>query len=139
MNVKRFISACVAVFIFIFLFDWLFHGVILAGIYAWTPELWRTEEAMYSLFQWLVIGQILFSVMISFIFVKGYENRVGRMRLKNTKLNAPDIVIENTYAKNKRGKAKFPGCEKCKYYEECDGVWESYVELYGLKEFRPMK
>jgi hypothetical protein len=75
MNVKRFIPACVVVFVFIFFFEWLFHGVILAGIYAWTPQLWRTEEAMLGLFQWLVIGQILFSIMISFIFVKGYEDR----------------------------------------------------------------
>ena len=75
MNIKRFIPACIVVFIFIFFFEWLFHGVILAGIYAWTPALWRTEQEMFGLFQWLVIGQILFSVMISFIFVKGYENR----------------------------------------------------------------
>ncbi|MCI0400230.1 MAG: hypothetical protein L0Y67_05145 [Gammaproteobacteria bacterium] len=75
MNMKRFVIACGAVFIFIFVYEWLFHGVLLRELYAQMPTLWRAEAEMHGYFHWLVIGQLWLAVLFCLIFVKGYENK----------------------------------------------------------------
>ncbi len=41
---------------------------------------------------------------------------------------------------NKRGvlKTKFPDCGRCGHEARCEGVWKSYVQIYGFDEFRPL-
>ncbi|MEE8513733.1 MAG: hypothetical protein V3S73_03305 [Gammaproteobacteria bacterium] len=75
MNMKRFLIACVVVFIFIFAYEWLFHGVLLRDLYAETPTLWRGQANMQGYLHWLHIGQLWFAVLFCLIFVKGYENK----------------------------------------------------------------
>lgn len=41
---KRFILAFIAAYVFIFFWGWLLNGVLLKGIYAETPNLWRPAE-----------------------------------------------------------------------------------------------
>ena len=64
---KRFIFAFVAAYIFIFLWGWLLNGVVLKDIYAQTPNLWRPQSEMMSLFRWIIIGQAL--VVFSFVVI----------------------------------------------------------------------
>jgi hypothetical protein len=75
MNVKGFVTAVIAVFAFIFIYEWVFHGVLLAGLYESTPQLWRTREVMPDFMIWLTLGQIAVAIMFCFIFLKGYENK----------------------------------------------------------------
>ena len=75
MNAKLFLFSCLGVFVFVFIYEWVFHGVFLEGLYQQTSHLWRTEEEMFLKFHWMVIGQLVLSVMFCFIFTKGYENR----------------------------------------------------------------
>ena len=75
MNIKRFLLATLVVFIFIVFFEWIFHGIILGEMYLTSQTLWRTEEAMQAHFIWLVIGQLLFTVMFCFIFTRGYADK----------------------------------------------------------------
>ena len=75
MNVKRFISASIAVFLFIFFYDWVFHGIYLRDLYMQTQNIWRPETEMTQYFGWVVGGQALLSVIFCAIFLKGYENR----------------------------------------------------------------
>lgn len=75
MNVQRFVIGSIVVFVYIFVYEWIFHGMLLQDMYAQTANLWRTEEEMWSKFHWLVLGQLIFAVMFCFIFTKGYENR----------------------------------------------------------------
>ena len=56
---KKFILAFIAAYIFIFLWGWLLNGVFLKDVYAETPNLWRTQSEMLSLFHWIIIGQAL--------------------------------------------------------------------------------
>ena len=63
-----------AVFIFIFFYEWIFHGVVLKETYLQTANLWRPESDMGSYFIWLTLGQILFSIIFSLFFLRGYEN-----------------------------------------------------------------
>jgi hypothetical protein len=67
---KRFIIAFIAAYIFLFVWGWLFNGVLLKDVYAETPNLWRSQSEMASLFHWIIIGQAL----IVFSFVMIYAN-----------------------------------------------------------------
>lgn len=37
------------------------------------------------------------------------------------------------------GKSKRTECSSCKYYNQCDGIWDSYVQAFGWDEFIPVK
>ena len=70
MNIKRFVAACVVVFLFGFFFDWFFHGVVMKESYAQTAHLWRTQEEMGSHFGWLVLGQLLQTILFCLIYTR---------------------------------------------------------------------
>jgi len=45
-----------------------------------------------------------------------------------------------TYGQNfGREKIKGKQCSKCKFFENCEGVWKTYVEVFGFGEFKPIK
>ena len=73
MNIKRFILASLAVFVFIFIYEWLFHGLLLKDMYTATASLWRPQGQ--CIFPAMLAGQILFPLIFTFIFTKGYENK----------------------------------------------------------------
>ena len=50
---KRFILAFIAAYVFIFAWGWLLNGVFLKDVYAETPNLWRSQSEMMSLFHWI--------------------------------------------------------------------------------------
>jgi len=64
---KRFTLAFLAAYIFLFVWGWLFNGVLLKDVYAETPNLWRSQSEMASLFHWIIIGQAL--VVFSFVMI----------------------------------------------------------------------
>src|SRR6266705_167560 len=69
---KRFILAFIAAYIFIFLWGWLLNGVLLKDIYAQTPNLWRSQSEMMSLFHWIIIGQALIVFAFVMIYASGF-------------------------------------------------------------------
>jgi hypothetical protein len=64
---KRFLLAFIAAYIFIFVWGWLLNGVLLKDVYAETPNLWRPQSEMISLFHWIILGQAL--VVFSFVMI----------------------------------------------------------------------
>jgi hypothetical protein len=75
MNWKRFIFAFVAAYIFLFLWGWLLNGMVLKDVYAETPNLWRTQSEMLSLFHWIIIGQALIVFSFVMIYASGFAGR----------------------------------------------------------------
>src|SRR2546430_11940348 len=69
---KRFILAFVAAYIFIFFWGWLLNGVLLKDIYVQTPNLWRSQSEMMSLFHWIIIGQALIVFAFVMIYASGF-------------------------------------------------------------------
>jgi hypothetical protein len=69
---KRFILAFVAAYIFLFFWGWLVNGVFLKDVYAETPNLWRTQSEMMSLFHWIIIGQALIVFSFVMIYASGF-------------------------------------------------------------------
>src|SRR5207244_3358576 len=64
---KRFILAFIAAYVFIFAWGWLLNGVFLKDVYAQTPNLWRSQSEMMTLFHWIIIGQAL--VIFAFVMI----------------------------------------------------------------------
>ncbi len=73
MNVKRFIISVLVVFLTIFVTDYIFHSILFESLYSDTSNLWRGEDEM--LMTPMVISQFGFALILSFIFMKNYENR----------------------------------------------------------------
>ncbi len=69
---KRFIIAFIAAYIFMFVWGWLLNGVLLKGVYAETPNLWRSQSEMMSLFHWIIIGQALLIFAFVAIYASGF-------------------------------------------------------------------
>src|SRR5205809_7064467 len=69
---KRFIVAFIAAYIFIFFWGWLLNGVLLKDIYTQTPNLWRSQSEMMSLFHWIIIGQVLVVFAFVMIYASGF-------------------------------------------------------------------
>src|SRR5881394_528680 len=69
---KRFILAFVAAYVFIFAWGWLLNGVFLKDVFAETPNLWRSQSEMMSLFHWIIIGQALVVFAFVSIYASGF-------------------------------------------------------------------
>ena len=73
MNIQRYCFSFVAVFIFIFLSDYLCHEFLLTELYEKTRELWRAKDEHLMVFIWL--GELGFAAVMAFIFTRHYENK----------------------------------------------------------------
>jgi hypothetical protein len=69
---KRFILAFIAAYVFLFFWGWLLNGVVLKDVYAETPNLWRSQSEMMSLFHWIIIGQALVVFAFVMIYASGF-------------------------------------------------------------------
>lgn len=67
---RPFILAFIGVFIFVFAYDWVLHGMILKDMYGATMELWRPEAEMASYFKWILVGQALSSFAITMLVAR---------------------------------------------------------------------
>ncbi len=73
MNVKRFVSASLAVYVVSLALGFLIHGVILKPTYDSLASIWRPD--MNSL-MWIVwVNGLITSVIFTYIFAKGYEGK----------------------------------------------------------------
>lgn len=71
MNMKRFMLAFVVTFAFVFLFEGLWHGVMMVPMYEATSEVWRPPAESSMAF--LILGQLLYALLISYVFTRNYE------------------------------------------------------------------
>src|SRR5438270_13997421 len=69
---KRFVFAFIAAYVFLFLWGWLLNGVFHKDVYAQTPNLWRSQSEMMSLFHWIIIGQALVVFAFVMIYASGF-------------------------------------------------------------------
>src|SRR5258707_1659960 len=71
---KRFLLAFIAAYVFVFVWGWLLNGVFLKDVYAQTPNLWRSQSEMMSLFHWMIIGQALVVFAFVMIYASGFAS-----------------------------------------------------------------
>jgi hypothetical protein len=72
MNINRFLGSAFAVFVFIFFFEYLLHGVMLMGDYTATASIWRDFSVLGTTMLLHVLVQFLFAIWITFVFTQIY-------------------------------------------------------------------
>lgn len=75
MNIKRFGLTYLAVFGFIFIFDWVFHGLILADLYKQTGYHWRDLDEMQQMMPIMLIGQLIIALVVCLVFTDAKKLR----------------------------------------------------------------
>ena len=75
MNVRRFVLASFIAFVVITLVEWIGHGYFMTTAYKATEALWRTQEAMTDLLWLGYLATIVTSLLMVFIYHKGYEGK----------------------------------------------------------------
>jgi len=78
MNWKKFFMAFIAAFIFIFLWGWLYNGVLLKDVFAEAQSLFRPRDEMMGLFHWIVIGQAGLALSFVMIYASGFAGAESR-------------------------------------------------------------
>jgi hypothetical protein len=69
---KRFITAFIVAFIFIFLWGWFYNGLLLKDVFAEAHGLFRSREEIMSLFYWIVISQAGLAFTFVLIYASGF-------------------------------------------------------------------
>jgi len=75
MNVKRFIVGSLAVFLFVYLAEFVLHGVIMADSYQAHMELLRPAESSLAYMPFMALGFLILAFGFCFIFINGYEGK----------------------------------------------------------------
>lgn len=73
MNVKRYIGATLALFAYIFFYEWIVHGNLLSPYYQQTSEVWRSMDEMQAQMPFAMLFQLAFSAWTAFIFTRLYR------------------------------------------------------------------
>lgn len=72
-NTGRFIAGGLAIFLIFTVCDFIIHNIILADYYMSIINIWRPD--MMSLMWIMYLCTFIFSFLLMFIFIKGYEDR----------------------------------------------------------------
>ncbi len=77
LNVKQWFIATIAVFVAMAVIQFIVHGVMLSGWYMEYQSYWRSQEDMMSKRPWMYVGYLVFSVLFTYIYTRGYEGKPG--------------------------------------------------------------
>lgn len=72
MHMKRFLGATLVLFVFIFFYEWIVHGMLLMSTYMMTPHVWRDFAEMKANMPMAMIVQFVLAVWITFAFTQLY-------------------------------------------------------------------
>lgn len=75
MNTQRFIISVIAVFAFMFAYEFVVHGHLMMPMYREFQQLWRPDEAMKELMPWSLGIGLALAASISWLFTRHYEGK----------------------------------------------------------------
>jgi len=67
MNWKKFFTAFIAAFVFIFAFGFIWYGKLLHGIHSEVPALWRPEMDAPNYMSWLILGHVVMAFFLTML------------------------------------------------------------------------
>src|SRR5438876_4581547 len=82
MNWKKFFTAFIAAFVFIFAFGFIWYGKLLHGIHSEVPALWRPEMDAPNYMSWLILGHVVMSFFLTMLCAR--YARAGRARARDS-------------------------------------------------------
>ncbi|HCU06554.1 MAG TPA: hypothetical protein DIC42_03115, partial [Holosporales bacterium] len=86
MNCSKIITSMLAIFTFVFFYEYLIHGICLESIYEQTPDLWRTHDAMSDKMHFMLLNQLLYAA--SFTLFYAYLSKKTNILLKGIEYGA---------------------------------------------------
>jgi len=95
-------------------------------------------------FQWKTyfIASLIVSIGALIIHFKDYLNQVSELQeveTFKTEHLAPDFENFNVEeSRQEIGRIKPKKCQKCKLFNQCEGIWKEYLKHYGDKELKPV-
>ena len=75
MNVKRFVLACIGVYVVYQVLGFMINTVILGDTYLALASVWRPEAEMMSKMWILFLTSAVWTVLFCYIFTRGYQNK----------------------------------------------------------------
>ena len=75
MNVKRFVLACVGVYVVYQILGFVIHTFILGDTYQSLASVWRPEAEMMSKMWIMYLTSAVWTVLFCYIFTRGYESK----------------------------------------------------------------
>jgi len=75
MNLKRFVLACVAVYLVYQVLSFVINMFVLADTYAALSHVWRPEAEMMSKMWITFLTSAVWTVLFCYIFTRGYEGK----------------------------------------------------------------
>lgn len=75
MNRGRYVIGSLAVFVYLFLIEWVFHSYVMGSYYEQNMSLLRGADAGGGFFVWMIFGFLILAFGFCYIFIKGYENK----------------------------------------------------------------
>ena len=75
MNIKSFALCTIVGFVFVFIYEYIVHGVLLVPAYEQTPELWRPMEEYESFMGFAITMQILTTAALALIYTRHHEGK----------------------------------------------------------------
>lgn len=73
MNPKRFLLATFAIFVFLFFYEFLLHGILLIKTYEETPVVWRKASEMEANIPLTLLSQFALAAWITYMFSQIYR------------------------------------------------------------------
>ena len=81
-----------------------------------------------------------------FCCLGNYKHNAFELGLIKSKLQGNEVIFryrtntEKHFDERLKGRrVKIRVCKKCKYYDLCEGIWNGYIETFGVKEFKPLR
>lgn len=83
MNIKRCFLAFLTAFVFIFFFEFVWHGMLMKSAYMETASLWRSGADFNAHFPLLVFGHAVIAFFFTGIYCRGFSGSgvAGGVRL----------------------------------------------------------
>lgn len=77
---------------------------------------------------------------IPYCFMLGYEDHLAEIGCPDANVYDADKVLKDfNKFRAKEGKSKGEKCKKCRFFKDCEGVWNEYPEIFGWEEFNPVE
>ena len=70
IHLPRYIATIVASFVFIYAFEFVWHGILMMPMYEATADLWRPHESMAEFFPYILVAQLGYAILFSFAYAK---------------------------------------------------------------------
>lgn len=80
MKLSKLLWPIISVYVLVFIYAYVVHGILLADIYQQTPHLWRSCEDMHSYFPVMLFSEFAFSIVFTLFYA--YLQEKLRVSLK---------------------------------------------------------